>query len=204
MKPSPLLSHERSNGLVRLDLGVRTPSDENGKTTTTFLVRIVARGDPREAPRDTEGSRNTGRVPEGVVHANWNPRNRQVKVNWNKPGNSNAKLGARPAIVVLVLLLRLVIWAATDVFHPSAEHFTDPLKIGTHLEILGRFNELQFEAHPIEQFQQLAFRVGLDERRFAKRPRQRIRLENQLEERKDVFVDRLTKRVTVGLRELVR
>ena len=100
MKPPHPLSHERTSRLVRLDLGVRTPSDENDETTTTFLVRTADRGAPREASRDVDGSRNTGRVPEGVVHANWNPRNRQVKANWNRPGNSNPKLGARPAIVV--------------------------------------------------------------------------------------------------------
>ncbi len=40
------------------------------------------------------------RVPRGVVHAHWSPRNRQVGVFWLTPGSSNPGLGARPAVVV--------------------------------------------------------------------------------------------------------
>jgi hypothetical protein len=40
------------------------------------------------------------RVPRGVVHASWDPGNRQVDVDWNEPGYSNGRLGARPAVVV--------------------------------------------------------------------------------------------------------
>jgi hypothetical protein len=42
------------------------------------------------------------RVPGGVVHARWNPGYRRVRVGWLEPGFSNARLGARPAVVVEV------------------------------------------------------------------------------------------------------
>lgn len=73
--------------------------------TTTFPVRTADKSNLREALRVVDGSGKHGvRVPSGVVHANWNPRNRQVNVNWNESGNSNEKLGARPAVVVKLML----------------------------------------------------------------------------------------------------
>jgi hypothetical protein len=42
------------------------------------------------------------RVPEGVVRADWDPRNRRVGVVWYEPGYSGPRLGARPAVVVEV------------------------------------------------------------------------------------------------------
>ena len=40
------------------------------------------------------------RVPQGVVHAAWNPGSRQVIVDWSESGLSDGRLGARPAVVV--------------------------------------------------------------------------------------------------------
>jgi hypothetical protein len=42
------------------------------------------------------------RVPGGVVRASWNPGSRRVGVIWDRPGSSDARLGARPAVVVEV------------------------------------------------------------------------------------------------------
>ena len=42
------------------------------------------------------------RVPGGVVHACWNPWSRRVWVVWRRPGFSDPRLGARPAVVVEV------------------------------------------------------------------------------------------------------
>jgi len=40
------------------------------------------------------------RVPQGVVHARWYPGSRRVNVDWDGPGGSIGRLGARPAVVV--------------------------------------------------------------------------------------------------------
>jgi len=125
-------------------------------TTTTFLVRIAARGCPWATPCDTTRSRNTGRVPQGVVHANWNPRNRQVNVNWNEPENSNDKLGARPAIVVIICsfkLFRFCIRTVPHEFHPAAEHLPDFAKTSGKLEIAFVRDNAQLETHTDKEFQ---------------------------------------------------
>lgn len=67
----------------------------------------IGQGLSAEGSARMDGSRKTGRgrvSSSKVANANWNPRNRQVNVNWNDSDNSNPKLGARPAIVVLVLI----------------------------------------------------------------------------------------------------
>ncbi|MBI4087202.1 MAG: hypothetical protein HY434_00005 [Candidatus Liptonbacteria bacterium] len=65
------------------------------------------------------------RVPGGVVHANGSPGGRQVRVDWDTPGGSNPRLGARPAVVVAVKLLGSYIRAAAYEFDPAAKHFAN-------------------------------------------------------------------------------
>ncbi len=68
MQPLPLLSHERTSRLVRLDLGVRTPSDEMTKRQRRSLweQRTGATcGKPCETRTD-QGTRDAGARGRGT------------------------------------------------------------------------------------------------------------------------------------------
>ena len=173
-------------------------------TTTTFLVRIAARGCPWATPCDVDRSRNTGRVPQGVVHANWNPRNRQVNVNWNEPGNSNDKLGARPAIVVIIRsfkLFRFCVRSVSYELHPTAEHLPDFAKTSGKFEITFVRDDAQLKTHADKEFQQFALCMGSEKWRFAERPGHGICLKDSFEEHKEVPFNRASQGMPVELGE---
>jgi hypothetical protein len=143
-------------------------------------------------------------VPQGVVHANWNPRNRQVNVNWNESENSNAKLGARPAIVVAIRSFKLFRFCAGAVsyeFHPAAEHLPDLAKASGKFEIAFVRDDAQLETHADEEFQQFAFRMGPEEGCFAKRPGHGVCFKDGFEEYKKVLFNRASQGMPIELRE---
>lgn len=57
-----------------------------------------------------------------VLNANWNPDNRQVKVNSNDSGNRNPNLGARSSVMFIVFsqseATRRALRKFQQVFHP--------------------------------------------------------------------------------------
>jgi len=143
-------------------------------------------------------------VPQGVVHANWNPRNRQVNVNWNEPGNSNDKLGARPAVVVTIRSFksfRFCVRAISYEFHPAAEHLPDLAKTSGKFEVALVRDDAQLKTHADKEFQQFAFCMSPEERRLTERSGHGVRFKDGFKEYKEVLFNRASQGMPVELRE---